>query len=380
MKRYLLIFFALASILLLSGCWNYREVNRLAIVGGVAIDKEESSNEYKLTIEIMQPEAGETGGGKIKSEVFETKGATIFEAIRDFVLKIGRRPYWAHAKVLIINKAIAEEEISPVLDFFYRDSELRRDIFVLVSKEDTAGEILRTDPDLDDTRSFHIFSVIQGQKSTYKYPKTELWEVVENLSHKERALLIPAVQIGEGERKIAEVRGSAILKADKVICYIDDEDTRNVLWINGELNKGLFAVKNIEDGNDITFEVFGSKNKSAAAYDGETVKINTSIKAEVNIAELSGSLNFRDKEIRQRLEDEGAEALKKSLKSTVSKLQHDFKSDVFKFYSAVEIEDPKLWKNLKPKWEEEFSSSSIELDVKLHIRGSATASKPIKGE
>jgi spore germination protein KC len=37
----MLIFF---NIFTLSGCWNYREIDRVAIIGGLAIDREDVTN------------------------------------------------------------------------------------------------------------------------------------------------------------------------------------------------------------------------------------------------------------------------------------------------------------------------------------------------
>jgi spore germination protein KC len=263
LKQKLLITIVIVfNIFFSSGCWNYREVNRMAIIGGMAIDKDESLSEYKLTIEVMKSVPGETGGGKVESDIYEVRGKTIFEAVRNFILKVGRKTYWAHAKAVIIDKNIVEKDIVPVLDWLYRDSEVRRDIYILITKGHTAGELLRADTGLDDTTSFHIFSIVQSYKFVYKYPETELWEVVEAISHKEKSILIPIVQLAEGERKPSEVRGSAIFNGDKIIGYLSEEDTRNVMWLNGELKKGLFTVKNIDDtNNDITFEVFTNKVK-----------------------------------------------------------------------------------------------------------------------
>ncbi|KZL89091.1 Ger(x)C family spore germination protein [Clostridium magnum] len=382
MKQKLLITIIIVfNILFLSGCWNYREVNRLAIVGGLAIDKDEALGGYKLTIEVMKSVPGDTGGGRVQSDIYEIRGKTIFDAVRNFVIKLGRRTYWSHAKVVIIDSNIAEKDIVPVLDWLYRDAGIRRDIYILISKGHTAGELLKTDTGLDDTTSFHLVSILQSQKSIYKYPETELWQVVEVISRKEKSILVPIVQLAEGERKPSEVRGSAIFQGDKVIGYLNEEDTRNVLWINGELKQGLFVVKNIENtNNDITFEVFNNKVKPKVEIDGDNVKVEVKIKTIVNIAELSGELNFQNENIRKRIEESGAEALKKSLTGTVKKLQKDYGKDVFKFSTALEIQQQKTWKKLKPKWEEEFRLAEVNVEVDMHIKGSAVASKAIKGE
>ena len=47
------ILFIIPLILLLTGCYNYREINELAIVSGISITKE--GNDIKLTTEVINP-------------------------------------------------------------------------------------------------------------------------------------------------------------------------------------------------------------------------------------------------------------------------------------------------------------------------------------
>ena len=75
----LAIIFQLASM---AGCWNYREINDLSIVAGVAIDIAEN-DQYELTVELVKTKSS----GKqteIISEVVSKKGKTIFDAIRKY--------------------------------------------------------------------------------------------------------------------------------------------------------------------------------------------------------------------------------------------------------------------------------------------------------
>ena len=50
MKKILLI---IPIIFLLTGCYNYREINELAIVSGISVTKE--GNDIKLTTEVINP-------------------------------------------------------------------------------------------------------------------------------------------------------------------------------------------------------------------------------------------------------------------------------------------------------------------------------------
>jgi spore germination protein KC len=62
MKRILIILPILILILLLSGCWDRREVNDIAIILGAAIDKEDNEN-IELSVQVFIPKALSGGGG-----------------------------------------------------------------------------------------------------------------------------------------------------------------------------------------------------------------------------------------------------------------------------------------------------------------------------
>ena len=66
--------------LLLTGCWDQRELSTITIVTGMAIDKGEKGK-FKLTIEgINSTELySQTAGGNSPSVVFSLEGETIAE-------------------------------------------------------------------------------------------------------------------------------------------------------------------------------------------------------------------------------------------------------------------------------------------------------------
>lgn len=82
MKRLLLGVFI---ILILTGCWNRRELNEMAITYGLGIDKD--GDDFVVTAQVINPEqvsSQKGGGGAIKSPVIlhEEKDKTVLGAIR----------------------------------------------------------------------------------------------------------------------------------------------------------------------------------------------------------------------------------------------------------------------------------------------------------
>lgn len=81
MKLLRTILVALLLIALLSGCWNRKEINELAIQVGTAIDK--VGDQYRVAVEVVVPaEVSARAPGSGRSPV------TIYERQRQLYLKL----------------------------------------------------------------------------------------------------------------------------------------------------------------------------------------------------------------------------------------------------------------------------------------------------
>lgn len=377
-----LIIIILANTILFSGCWNYREIEKLAIVAGMAIDIDKNDKRYIITVEIATPNPSEKSGSP-KSEIYETRGKTIFEAVRNLIVEIGRKAYWSHSKVIIIGKSLAEDQgVAPILDFVYRDSETRRDVLVLISNESTAGELLKEAYNTEGLLSFRIDTAVRSQKSIARFPKTELREVVGNFESEDSAILVPLISINKfkgNNDNVTQVFGSAILKSDKVVGYLNGDETKMALWIQGKLKGGLFIARDILNSEeDIAFEIYGNKTKKKVEFRDSELKMKVSIKTDVGIAEAMGTIDFSDEKNFKSIKGEAEKRLKTELEGVLRKVQQDYKADIFNFKEVVEIHQNKQWRKKKSNWSEVFASMPVDIDTEITIRGSALVSKPIK--
>jgi len=73
-----------------------------------AVDKDIKTNEYILTVEIVRVTGGRNNS-ELGRKIYESRGKTIFDAARNLIIETGRRAYWSHSKVVVINSNIAEE-------------------------------------------------------------------------------------------------------------------------------------------------------------------------------------------------------------------------------------------------------------------------------
>lgn len=120
----------LLLLVVLTGCWNRRELNELAIAVAMGVDKKD--NDYLVSIQIVNPgavAAQRAGTDTAPVITYSTQGTSIFEALRRTTTKSPRKIYLSHMQVIVLGKEVAEEGIAKVLDFLSRDHEFRTDFF-----------------------------------------------------------------------------------------------------------------------------------------------------------------------------------------------------------------------------------------------------------
>lgn len=179
MKRTLCLLLTGSLLASLTGCWNYREVDRMDIVAGVAVDKGTSAK-YKITIEII--DITHDNELRPRSKIISAEGQSIFDAARNAIAGGGKRLYWSHAKVIIISQELAEAGIVKILDWYSRDSETRTDVRLLISGEDTAGEIFTDSAENSDIKSVTMHEILKNEKNLSKAPDIEIWRFVDKLA------------------------------------------------------------------------------------------------------------------------------------------------------------------------------------------------------
>lgn len=106
-SKLLRLLLALLIPLLLSGCWERKELNEIAFVLGMGLDKSESG--YKVTMQVVIPSSissqtagGAGGGGGVPVVVSSFTVPTIYEADRQYTLISSRTSYKGHIRVLVI--------------------------------------------------------------------------------------------------------------------------------------------------------------------------------------------------------------------------------------------------------------------------------------
>jgi spore germination protein KC len=374
----LLALIILINSIFAAGCWNYREVDKLAIVAGVAVDKGEKGL-YKITIELVKISSGKDT--KTTSETVTVEGKTIFDAVRNGISLSGKRLYWSHAKVLIISNEIASEGVTEVLDWFSRDSETRPDIQILISQEASAKEIFSGQGATEEIKSFVLDDMIKNQQSLSKAPIIDILEFDNDLQTEGVSGIVPSVNLKESDGKILpHIMGTAIFKLDKLAGFLNGEETKCLLFIKNKIKSGVLT-EGTQEGDittPVSLEIFNSKTQVKPVVNGKDIKINLNVDTTVAIDEIGGTENLIDDEGLIRLEQSAEKTLKKQIESLIKKVQSEYGVDIFGFGAKLREDKNEVWNDVSSNWEEIFKNLEVDVTTKVHIRNSAVLAKPLE--
>lgn len=382
------LLFLLFSIIVVTGCWDRRELDSLGIVLGTGIDKgKEDPTQVQITVQIVKPGeikgpsgGGNGGGGKGKPYLnVMNSGEAVFDTIREFTHVVNRRLYFSHNQILIIGQEAAEAGVGKYLDLFFRDPEPRLNTWVIVARG-KADEALETKAELEQVPALNIAQLIEARAATSEASAVDLHDFMTCLMSKTTAPIASLLEVeGEGEEKIARLMGTAVFKKDQMVGSLDKTETRGLLWVLGEVKSGIVITPCPGGKGTASLEITRARSKVVPEIKKGTLEITVKIKEEGN---LGGQMCVQDLTLPETwtaLEKSKAEVIRQEVKAALKKAQ-SLNTDIFAFGEAVHRKYPALWKEWETQWDEIFPNLAVKVSVEVKLRQTGMITKPVKPE
>ncbi|GAA0432284.1 Ger(x)C family spore germination protein [Lentibacillus halophilus] len=362
----------------LSGCWDRAEVNDLAIVSGMGINKTDEGD-IKLSVQIINPKAiggqGNSGGGQSGGNpvtVETAVGKTIFDARSKLQEQFSRKLFEGHNRVVIIGKSLAEAGIRKHIDFFARfpNPRLRANVFFTDGK---ASKILKVIPNLevDSAEVARELAQLQiGMNVTIK-------DLLQQMASESGDVALPRISVNKG--KLGEglrVNGTAIFKKDQLVGQIDDKVTRGLLWLIDQIQLSTVTIKPKDAKGYISFKLLRSSTELKPKIKNGTWTMTVNITTEDDVAENETKLDMMDPKVTKKLEKQLEKRIDKRIEMTLDKVQKGMEADVFNFAEAFHRTYPNQWKKAKNKWEEKFPELEINIQSTAKIRRPGRSTGP----
>jgi spore germination protein KC len=393
MKKEMIIMI-LFSTLVLSGCWNQKEMTDLAFVMAMGIDEGKDDYRYDVTFQIVIPgnvSSGQDGGSQgLPIVVIKGVGNTITEAAREATKTISRQLYYAHTNLLVINDQVAEEGVYNLLDGFERDPVFRTTTQVVVARKSKAEEVLTILTSLDKIPVEKITKTLKGTESMLgQNIEVSIDDFIDAIVSSGKEPVVSGFKVkgkpekGSSASSLESTKpqasvvadGLAIFKEGKLTGWLDQEKARGAVWV---MNKVKSTDVNIDwKGKEDAITIIPIRTKTGVTAEIKNGKpvIHVAIEEEGNLSEANTPLDVMDPKIIKKMEKKTAAKIKEQVETAIKAAQKE-KSDIFGFGDKVHRADPKLWKRIKHQWDEEFASLQVEVKVNSYYRRSGVRTKP----
>ena len=375
MKR---IKFLILLLPLLSGCYNYRELNELGITTAVSIDYKD--NNFYVIAEVINPIKQQDASSSNNSPFvnYNSSSSSLQDAFRKVVLESPRQLYAAQLEIIVLSEEVVNNHLEEVLEYFARDPEARTEIKIIVAKTEDSTKAITLQTLLTSLSSSNIINSLDLQSKVLgmAYPVT-LNELLNMYIDPYLEVVLPSMtlygnyEIGDEKenittsspKAIVKIDGSTITKDNKILGYLDLEDSKILNLINGKLKETIIKM-NYYDGY-IIFEPNRIKVSRELDIKNNIIKINISGYSKTK--EIQSNINVKDPKEVEKLNKALNMELEKKITDTFNSIREKYGTDVFGFQELYYRTNYKYFKENCTNWYEDIYPK-IKLEVKANVR------------
>jgi len=383
MKKFVLIIITLFILLISSGCYNYKEINDMAIVSSIGIDKDNKNDKYIVSAQIMNSKESEDSEDS-QITVYTKEGDTIHEALRNITLKSPRKLYGNHLSKIVLSEEVAKEGIDNILDIFNRITEVRNEFIITIVKEDKASDVLKVLTTTESIPAEYVkLSLKIADKTSGLTYATKLDEFISLYLKKGIDPVVPVLKIDKKEKKGTTINNItttnpiskiviedlAVTNKGKLETYLKNEEVIGYNFLRNQIQKMIIPVKCDDENNYASILILKNKTKSNAAKKDNKYIINFNINSEAIITEYNCKKDLTDEKVIKRLEKDTEKKIKRYIKKSLNK-QKETKGKFLGLERIIYLDYPK-YKN------EDYS---VKYNAKVNLVRKGEIRNSVKGE
>lgn len=382
-KRFLPFLLILLVSIILTGCWDLKDINRRVMVVALGLDlaeRTETENyEYismvKLTAQVAIPEKLSGGAGQPLTTGAEAVwnvsaiDRNVSMCYVNLQQRLQNELFLGHTRVLVISEDLAREGLSRYMNFFRNNPEFRRLSYLLIS-ENKAEDLLNTFPKTANLQAIYLMNLIEDEIQRQTMPDLPFIEIaIRDVTSgvDPIAVLISS----DKETGIIKYSGLAVFRGDRMVGKLDVEETWSYLQLAEGKLSGLEVVRDVESeiGRlSIVFKDLKRKMRPVLTEKGN-FKFECKLSFEGIIFSQEVPAVYTKEIYLDQLENRVSTEVKREIETVFYKVQQKYNADIFGFGELVKAYMPEEWKRIED-WHEEFKKVELELDVETIIRRS----------
>ncbi|MGN7414990.1 Ger(x)C family spore germination protein [Paenibacillus sp. SAF-068] len=376
----------LLCTLFIAGCWDRKEINDIAFVIGIAVDKEEEN--YRSSLQIALPgqsgSTGSSGGGGgtsgdkswfMLSNTAKTLRGTSLEGQKS----LSRKIYYAHRRTMLIGEDLARDGVAPMLDLFTRYPLNRLSALPVVTKG-AAYEVMDTDAPIEKFPSEMVrelcFLNMRNPRSLKTFIDAILSEGVDPFLPV--ASKVSNVPEGWKDAKTnIKLDGLAIFKKDKLVGMIDKAPADALILAMGEANAPEIMVK-APGGEGNMFIKLNENNASLHPHiKDDKVVVNVELYAKGVLVDNESNYGDRRENEIVKLNEAIHEKIKSDIEEGVRLVQEKYHADILGIGRSIHQHLPAEWDKMKARWDDIYPEVKVTVTPHVIIENVGVSNKPI---
>ncbi|WP_339167545.1 Ger(x)C family spore germination protein [Paenibacillus sp. FSL R5-0341] len=376
----------LLCTLFIAGCWDRKEINDVAFVIGIAVDKE--GENYRSSLQIALPgqsgASGSTGGGGgtsgdkswfMLSNTAKTLRGTSLEGQK----ALSRKIYYAHRRTILIGEDLARDGVASMLDLFTRYPLNRFSALPVVTKGE-AYAVMDTDAPIEKFPSEMVRELCLLNMRNPRSLKTFIDAI---LSDGVDPFLPVASKVDNVPKDWKDVKtnikldGLAVFKKDKLVGMIDKAPADALILAMGEANAPEIMVKSPRGEGDIFIKLNENNSSLHPTVKDDKVTVTVQLYAKgVVVDNESNYGDLREEEI-LKLNDAIHKKIKEDIVEGVRLIQQKYHADILGIGRSIHQHLPKEWDKMKDRWDDIYPDVEVNVIPHVIIENVGVVNKPI---
>jgi spore germination protein KC len=382
---FILIVISISAI----GCWGRSDVRNLGIVAAMGIDKVPGG--YGISIQLLNTKSvNEASTNQTPFTVFSVTGTTFLEALQKLTLESPEKIYFANVKLIIIGEQLARDGINPVIDFLLRNYQMRVSLSLAIAKNTTAQKILKILTPIERDPQAYIMNILTlSPRNWGQNINVELDRLANSINSDGKSAVLSGIVIrgnpvAQMEMKSLETTQSpASLELDNLGAFKDD---RLVGWLSAAGSRGYnYITGNIKSTVEnvfysprkaISLVVKESYSRLKSHMDQGEPIIDLRLNVVGDIGDTESGLDITKPKNIAILERLFANKINSHLQAAIAQGLRKYRTDIFGFGEVIHRAQPRVWKGLKAKWQNQLQKVRVTVRVAVKIMDIGVITKP----
>lgn len=324
-----------------TGCYDYKEINNLAIISAIGVDYD--NDKYIITLELLNDQI-DKDSSKITSYTKVGSGDTLTSAIESAADKLAKQPLFNHIKLMVLSDTIVQNKFDNIIDLFLRNTYFRENFYVISSMNTKPDMLLNNTTDENPVASNAITSLLENvsySSNTNVLKKFD--EIVEEVTTFGIDTCFSNIDLKETEFII---NGMIIFKDYDYKETLNNDYVKLYNLLRNEFDRPTFTIKY----DNLDFTVAINNGKLDSSIENGVINIKGNLMG--RILDNDPNFNIRNKDNLEKLDNNFSELLNEQLQEFIKTIQESG-SDILgiteKYYKKTRKKDKEYWQKLDIK-------------------------------